>query len=225
MSVELLTADQVGHMLDVDRTTIYRMAADGRLPAVKVGRQWRFPAEQVRGLLGAIQPPRSAPRTRLDGTVTETMIELLAESLGVMMVVTDMYGRPVTSVANPCPWFAARLRDDELIADCVDEWGTFAADPDFAPRFRLGRHGFECARAFVRNGTELVGMVLAGGVAPDDRHATGDGLYHLDEFERERVLEMLPRLAASLSRLIGHDSTPDREPATASAAPTARTDS
>ena len=47
----LLTAQQVQQMLEVDRSTIYRMAEDGRLPAIKVGRQWRFPAESIAELL------------------------------------------------------------------------------------------------------------------------------------------------------------------------------
>ena len=52
-SSDLLTAKQVQNTLHVDATTIYRMAADGRLPAVKVGRQWRFPAEGVQALLAS----------------------------------------------------------------------------------------------------------------------------------------------------------------------------
>jgi excisionase family DNA binding protein len=35
----MLTAQQVQDLLDVDASTIYRMAGDGRLPAVRIGRQ------------------------------------------------------------------------------------------------------------------------------------------------------------------------------------------
>lgn len=38
-----LTARDVQDLIRVDRSTIYRMAESGRLPAIKVGRQWRFP--------------------------------------------------------------------------------------------------------------------------------------------------------------------------------------
>ena len=48
-----LSAGQVSQMLGVDRSTVYRMAESGRLPAMKIGRQWRFPAEQIAALLGA----------------------------------------------------------------------------------------------------------------------------------------------------------------------------
>jgi excisionase family DNA binding protein len=51
MTQELLTASELQHLFDLDRSTIYRMAGDGRLPAVKIGRQWRFPADAIRRLL------------------------------------------------------------------------------------------------------------------------------------------------------------------------------
>src|SRR5674476_1186761 len=49
----LLTARQVQTMFGVDRSTVYRMAEDGRLPAIKIGRQWRFRPEEIERLLVA----------------------------------------------------------------------------------------------------------------------------------------------------------------------------
>lgn len=43
----LLTSKAVQLILNVDRSTVYRMAQDGRLPAIKVGRQWRFPRAEL----------------------------------------------------------------------------------------------------------------------------------------------------------------------------------
>lgn len=51
MASGFLSTQQVQDLLDVDASTIYRMAADGRLPAVRIGRQWRFPAEQIEAML------------------------------------------------------------------------------------------------------------------------------------------------------------------------------
>ena len=48
-----LTARDVQELIRVDRSTIYRMAESGRLPAIKVGRQWRFPADAVHAWLAA----------------------------------------------------------------------------------------------------------------------------------------------------------------------------
>ncbi len=219
------------NMLHVDRSTVYRMAEDGRLPAIKVGRQWRFPAIQIEALLnGTLEASLSdearearpageglrngrAPRsgdssvTRPTPEVAASVSQVAAELLGVMMVVTDMDGMPLIDVSNPCPWFAERLDDPHLLDSCTSEWQQLADDPHFAPQFHTGELGFQCARAFIRSGSELVGMVLAGGIAQE-----GDGnpdLYHLDGEQRRRVLEALPRVAAALSRV---DARAPREP-------------
>ena len=47
-----LTTQDVQELLHVDKSTVYRMAEDGRLPGVKVGRQWRFPADRIADRLG-----------------------------------------------------------------------------------------------------------------------------------------------------------------------------
>jgi hypothetical protein len=117
-----------------------------------------------------------------------------------MMVATDMHGRPLTGVANPSRWFAARADDPASLADCVVEWKILADEPDFEPQFLTGQLGFQCARAYIRSGTSLVGMVLAGGVAPPGNDS--DELYHLDAAQRGRVLTALPKVAAALSRTL-----------------------
>jgi len=139
-----------------------------------------------------------------DTALVSDLVGLAAEALGVMMVATDMGGRPITPILNPCPAIASRLAEPGLLATCTLEWRTLATDLDFEPRFRLGPMGFECARALIRSGSELVGTVLAGGLAAAGSERPDDGLYHLDEDRRRTVLRLLPRLAATLSRLAGH---------------------
>jgi excisionase family DNA binding protein len=197
----LLTARQVQTMFGVDRSTVYRMAEDGRLPAIKIGRQWRFRPEEIERLLVA-----SPGAAMLNGTPpalpasAAAVVEIAADLLGVMMVATDMHGRPLTGVANPSRWFAARADDPASLADCVVEWKMLADEPDFEPQFLTGQLGFQCARAYIRSGTSLVGMVLAGGVAPPGNDS--DELYHLDAAQRGRVLTALPKVAAALSRTL-----------------------
>jgi excisionase family DNA binding protein len=207
---ELLTARQVQLLLAVDRSTVYRLARDGRLPAVKVGRQWRFPAGRVRELMGAPPPPRpgaaplTVPETVRSSAVTTLPVQAVravaraaGALLGVMVVVTDMEGRPLSEIVNPCPWFTARAHDPQTLVECIDEWRGFADDVELLPHFRLNNHGFECARALLRSGPNLVGMVLAGGVAPS---ASGQqGLDVLDDDGRRHVLTALARIAAILS--------------------------
>ena len=51
-----LTAQEMQELISVDRSTVYRMAEDGRLPSVKVDRQWRFPADRMAEQLGTAAP-------------------------------------------------------------------------------------------------------------------------------------------------------------------------
>lgn len=222
---QLLTAQQVQRMLEIDRSTVYRMAEDGRLPAIKVGRQWRFPADHIAALLdpnraagalgaapGAPPKPALAPQARplpqfgadaaaglQFGAEALSVLQISAELLEVMMIVTDMNGQPLSPVVNPCDWFVEQADDPEIVRACLAEWQSMADDPDCMPRFHTGVLGFQCARAFVRSGTALVGMVMAGGIAPPASAAPG--LYQLDDGERRRVLRSLPRVAAALSHV------------------------
>jgi excisionase family DNA binding protein len=197
----MLSARQVQDILHIDRSTVYRMAEDGRLPAIRVGKQWRFPADEIYNVVSA-QPPilNTSP---LDPTVASAIADLAGDLLGVMMVVTDMDAHPITPIANPCSWMVEHLDDPTVLNTCIAEWQGMADDHSFEPHFHTGQFGFQCARAFVRSGRELVGMVLAGGVASDHQ----PGFYDLDDASREQVLAALPRIAAALSKTTSKEET------------------
>ena len=212
-SQELMRAEQVGLLLGIDRSTVYRMAEQGRLPALKIGRQWRFPPHQIRRLL-ATEPSRppgaGGPGRELMTTATEAalpMIELAAQILGVMVVATDMHGDPVTEPVNPCPWFAEHAEDPELLSACLADWKERADDLDLEISFRTGQLGLDCARVFVRHEAQLVGMLLAGCVAATDSEARQ--VYRLNPERRGWVLSSLPAVAARVSRLLASGSLPD----------------
>ena len=154
-----LTAGDVTRLLRIDKSTVYRMAEDGRLHGVKVGRQWRFPAEELERAFGVdVSAPEHA----------EALTSLYAELFGVMAIVTDLDGRPLTPVANPSDYFEAISANPTAVEACTAEWRSHASDRDLQPSLRPSRFGFLCARAYIRSGFELVGMVIAGGIAPDD---------------------------------------------------------
>ena len=48
---QLLSVAQVAEYLNVDKFTIYRLVADGQIPAFKVGNQWRFKKKLIEGWL------------------------------------------------------------------------------------------------------------------------------------------------------------------------------
>lgn len=39
---ELLTADETSRFFRISKTTLYKLARDGEIPAYKIGREWRF---------------------------------------------------------------------------------------------------------------------------------------------------------------------------------------
>ncbi|MBI2985817.1 MAG: helix-turn-helix domain-containing protein [Deltaproteobacteria bacterium] len=51
MAESLLTTAQVAHYLKVDKFTVYRLVAQKKIPAFRVGNQWRFKQEMIEAWL------------------------------------------------------------------------------------------------------------------------------------------------------------------------------
>lgn len=183
-------------MLQVDRTTIYRMAESSRLPGMKVGNQWRFPRRLIdqwlhAQIVEARAPARTAaalaqaettavPTTLPTPLAAPALVDILplecvqlmqdafADALGVMIVLTDLDGRPITRTSNPCGLLAAVEARPEGYARCLAHWAAIAARPELQPSLIRSELGLMCMRAFVRVGNELTGMVVFGGIAPSE---------------------------------------------------------
>lgn len=227
---QYFTARDLQEMIRVDKSTIYRMAESGRVPAVRVGRQWRFPAAEVRRWLAGETAPDNGTNTPTSGppaAATHDLAALFADLFGVMVVATDMEGRPFTPVINSCGYFDAVAEAPGAVERCVDEWRTYSSDYDLEPRLHTSHLGLLCARAYIRRGNELIGMVLAGGIAPEQWPpdvetaeeislaskttadiilSNADEVYHLDGSAREALLRGLSRLGTHLSRLASNDA-------------------
>jgi excisionase family DNA binding protein len=230
---DMLTAKDIQEMLKVDRSTIYRMAETGRLPALKVGRQWRFSADtisrwmQIQSHDGHPQSAtshRPTPDIELPIAPIQHVIDIMAELLGVMIVLTDMEGHPITDVSNPCGLFQVVNDVPGAVRKCIDSWHTLASDVNLATRFQRSHLGLLCARGFVRVGSTLQGMVFAGGIAPDNwppeaesisgmAHEFGvssdlfeahiDQVYHLDPEQRRQLLKYVERISTTISLMVG----------------------
>jgi excisionase family DNA binding protein len=187
----LLTTKQVQALLRVDRTTIYRMVEGGQLPAVRVGKQWRFASADVErwlqgGRHGSVVIPSAAGELGHKPAVivapsqfslaevlplgcAQAVQDTFAELLGVSMVITDMDGGTVTQISNPCGYFNALLAGNpDGLEHCVHTWQQLAGYVALEPRFSRSEMGLMCARGLIRAGSELKGMVFVGGIAPDD---------------------------------------------------------
>ncbi|MBT8214767.1 MAG: helix-turn-helix domain-containing protein [Acidimicrobiia bacterium] len=243
MTEEFLTTRQVLELIKVDKSTVYRMAEGGRIPAVKVGRQWRFPADQISAWLEGNQsaqlpePPVAKLNEDIPLGALSSLLQVFAELLGVMMVLTDMEGRPITPVANPCGLMDAIGGDPEVLERCVQTW-TADEGNDLTTQYVPTALGFECIHGYLRSGDRLLGMVLAGGVAAepwpppvadvvagaqlvglDPTTVTGhiEEVFYLDRLRKQEVKAALPRIANALSRVISdHSQSADRLRAIAS---------
>jgi excisionase family DNA binding protein len=248
---DFMTTSQVQELLQVDRTTIYRMVEGGRLPAVRVGKQWRFSRPEIErwlrsqaapGIVSLPAPAASdmAPtpaglsrvaerpaatlllRELLPPTCSQLIQDAFADILGVMMVITDMQGQPVTQVSNPCGFYAALTQDPDALSQCVRSWQQLAAGPSIEPRFHPNETGLLCAGGLIRVRSELKGMVVIGGIAPEawppsaDQlaclaemfglspayvEANADAVYRLDQAAQEKALCSVQRIADIFSHI------------------------
>jgi excisionase family DNA binding protein len=176
---EMLTAKEMQDLLQVDRSTIYRMAEAGQLPAVKVGKQWRFPGDLVENWLkhqtGPTTPGNADFSLSISNGDFAAMLPLdcvqliqdaFAEALNVMLVVADLEGQPITQVSNPFPLYQLLAETKDGHAICQETWRELGQVPALEPRFTPGFGGLLCARALVRMGNALQAMVIVFGVAP-----------------------------------------------------------
>jgi excisionase family DNA binding protein len=241
---DMFTAKEMQNLLQVDRSTIYRMAEAGQLPAIKVGKQWRFPAEQVDTWLEAKTTSYSRSsstaspfrpqfveeaesndlKTLLPIDCVQLMQDSYADLLGVMLVVTDMKGNPLTQASNPCGLFTAVNEVPGALQKCIQSWHTLATDMQLEPHFNRSHLGLLCARGMIRVGTELKGMVVAGciaperwppstaevetmtsvfGVSPEVITAHLEAVHHLDNNHKATVLAFVQRIANIVAHIIG----------------------
>jgi excisionase family DNA binding protein len=66
MSVDaLLTADELAERWQVERSQVYRLAREGRIPAVRIGRYLRFRLDLIEEFeAGRLETPANGPATR-----------------------------------------------------------------------------------------------------------------------------------------------------------------
>jgi excisionase family DNA binding protein len=238
LTADLLTTREVQGLLHVDRTTVYRMVESGQLPGIRVGKQWRFARADLERWLrgqaaaGPVQPPaQPAPAAHMEASLAELLpipcVQMIqdafADALGVMIVVTDMDGRPVTHVSNACGLYDAVLGGSDSIARCVQDWQRMAETLTLEPKFAPSDLGLLCARGLIRMGNELKGMVLLGGIAPEhwppedgeiasiaahfglepaEIRASITAVHRLDSPARERALGFVQRIADIFSHVL-----------------------
>lgn len=230
----LLTTRQIQELIRVDRITVYRMLKDGRLRGFKVGGQWRFPRrdieawlqEQQAGLGGtsaALLPTdSSAPLSQALPIGCTTAIQgLCAEMVDVAVVTTDLDGRPLSGVSNPCAFCSLVLSTEAGRQSCASSWrqrpdgeiyachaGLLCASAVIA----IGGQpvGLAAACQFTTAGTgepepgwqaDLTGLAAGLGVAESDLKAAADSVRAISESDRARISKLVRRLAEAFSEI------------------------
>lgn len=56
---DVLSISEVREILSIGRNTVYALCASGKLPALRVGKQWRVSKEALLGYLRQHQIPKS----------------------------------------------------------------------------------------------------------------------------------------------------------------------
>lgn len=273
MAATFYTTRELQTLLKVDRTTIYRMADAGRLPALKVGNQWRFPRRPIDQWLDSRTPPppadvrQATPEVPLpaSGAAWRTPVracesagptaagsvlhrsfpldcvqliqESFAEALGVMVLITDLDGQPVTEPSHACGLIRAVEAHPEAYRNCLRWWAELSRRPSMQPTFVASHLGLLCTRAFVRSGSTLRGMVVFGGIAPalwppdpesvrrsatllgmpvETLEAHLDEVYHIEPAERPRLLHFVQRLADIVTHILSEREQLSQSPASVS---------
>ena len=67
-ATEVMTIDELADYLKISKSTLYKLAQNGALPGIKVGRRWRFHKEAVDEWLRQ-HPERTKTETEVRGCV------------------------------------------------------------------------------------------------------------------------------------------------------------
>ena len=72
MTDRLMTVDEVAEYLRVKASTVYKWAKDGRVPAAKVGRLWRFDREEIEAWVKSRKPSVAVRQKRDTGRTNQS---------------------------------------------------------------------------------------------------------------------------------------------------------
>ena len=162
---ELLTSKQVQDLLQLDRTTIYRMLKDGRLSGVKVGSQWRFRRQEIDELLSSADTyddSETIPSEVLPVHCIQSIQNVFAQIAEVGAVTTDRHGQPITEISHCTQFCKLMLGSPTGKQACVESWERLAENPDEGPRFAHCHAGLQYARGCIKVGNIPTAMIVAG---------------------------------------------------------------
>jgi len=159
---DLLTTKQLQELLQIDRTTVYRMLKDGRLTGVKVGQQWRFARASVEAILSRRDPLSASPTALIPLICLHGIQKVFAELAGVATLITGPAGEPVTEISNSCRFCNMILASEIGQQRCHGSWRKLAGQPETRPEFMICHAGLAYAQARIEVNQQRQGLLVAG---------------------------------------------------------------
>jgi excisionase family DNA binding protein len=217
---ELLTIKQLQDILQIDRTTVYRMLKDGRLQGLKVGGRWRFERTAVESWLRRTKEPvggKDGAQSRGSSDVLplhciQIIQDVFAEVAGVGSVTTGMDGEPLTHVSNVQPVCRKILDSEKGHRACVASWRSLAESHAGSGSFKHCHAGLEysCSRIQVHgHDTHLLiaGQFYTQPPSKAEEHArlaAVEARLDLEPGSLQAVASTIPVLEPRMSSRIGH---------------------
>ncbi len=203
MADELMTTRELQEFLRLDRTTIYNLLSEGKLPGFKVGGQWRFSRQEIEAWLREQRgehraaPVRPSPEV-LSLECVQSIQAIFAEAIDVGSIVTRLDGEPLTRISNSCAFCNLILSTPEGFQRCVGSWRALANQQERRPRLHRCHAGLLYARSRIEVEDEFVAMAFAGQIVVDgELEELADGLEELAaacRVDPERLREALPSI-------------------------------
>lgn len=164
---DLLTTKQVQEILQIDRTTIYRMLKDGRLTGVKVGHQWRFPAVQIENFLNGRAPARyeetaQAPQNNLPVDCFQLIQDVFSDITEIAAVTTKPDGTPLTKTSRSSQFCQMLLNSETGGQACQASWREMANSQPDHPSITACHAGLHCLPTPVSINNVVDAVLIAG---------------------------------------------------------------
>lgn len=223
---EFLTTKQIQELLQVDRTTVYRMLSDGRLSGIKIGNRWRFVKAKIDDLFTEPAPAvELAPAISFDVlplTCLQGMQTVAAEAIGVGAITTDTAGKPLTKMSHPCRFCQLIYDSEKGRAACLANYAQLAhlagsAFPQITCHAGLHCIGGEIKINGAKTAVFIVGQFKSStglnhrphteqlanecGLDADDLAAAAAEIPVFDQAEQQKVADWLPKLTRTLSEI------------------------
>jgi len=213
---ELLTTKQVQEILQVDRTTIYRMLNDGRLTGVKIGQQWRFSKGEVEALLSGVKDtqPQETPFSTdvLPLHCVQSIQDVFAEIGEIGSITLSPSGEPLTEMSNPSRFCSIILADENGKKGCQESWREAVKQSDEKIPVFTCHAGLQCIFARIEIYDRLSAILLAcqfriqNGAEPNKEGVVKAlaAKYHLEEVELLDAFRKIPVIDSFTRKRINH---------------------